>query len=328
MNNTGPGADGGTGPGSSYRGGVLVLGEVHTGFLRNSTSVPSDRAARVLGLAAGERVRRSERPLPYAVSPDRLRGVDCRLVGASGARHRAIGTVVSQAAITGGHVLQGSAYARVVGSHVDRRLSWPHYLARAGVVEALGKVDRSDVTDSFLSESYPAESLDLGAICTEIMHTVQASPELDQKTPLRTARTKLRWVAFTDGEAGQVHFSIEERGLRTLRLTTGARDVSAIAEACADVALHDWLLTCLHSLIETSDIGAVPRTQVVRRFGPAIDHLLHLWMPAARVDRSVWEAVDRRPGMTRQWVASVNRIRDQVAAGTMAMLSESTSGRP
>lgn len=307
---------------------MLILGEVHTGFLRNSTSVPSDRTARVLSLAAGERVRRSERPLPYAVSPDRLRGVDCRLVGASGARHRAIGTVVAQAAITGGHVLQGSAYTWVVSSHVDRRLSWPHYLGRPGVVEVLGKVDRVDVADSFLSESYPAESLDLGAICTEVMHAVQASSELDQKTPLHTRRTKLRWVAFTDDDGGQVHFSIEEQALRTLRLTAGARDAGAVAEACADVALHDWLLTSLHLLIEGSDIGAVPRSQVVRRFGPAIDHLLHLWMPAARVDRRVWEAVDRRPGMTRQWVASVNRIRDQVAAGTMAMLSESTSGHP
>lgn len=306
---------------------MLILGEVHTGFLRNSTSVPSDRTARVLSLAAGERVRRSERPLPYAVSPDRLRGVDCRLVGASGARHRAIGTVVAQAAITGGHVLQGTAHTRVVSSQVDRRLSWPHYLANPGEVEVLGKVDRVDVADSFLSEAYPAESLDLGAICTEVMHAVQASAELDQKTPLHTARTKLRWVAFTDDDAGEVHFSIEERDLRTLRLTGVTRSVSAVAEACADVALHDWLLTCLHSLIERSDIGAVPRSQVVRRFGPAIDHLLHLWMPAARVERSVWEAVDRRPGMTRQWVASVNRIRDQVAAGTMAMLSESTASR-
>lgn len=306
---------------------MLILGEVHTGFLRNSTAVPSDRAARVLGLVAGERVRRSERPLPYAVSPDQLRGVDCRLVGASGARHRAIGTVVTHAAITGGHVLQGSAYTRIVGSDVDRRLSWQHYLARPGVVEALGKVDRADLADSFLSESHPAESMDLGAICTDVMHIVQASSELDQKTPLRTARTRLRWAVFTDTDTGPVHFTIEERGLRTLRLPAAARDPRAIAEICADVALHDWLLTCLHSLIEASDIGAVPRTQVVRRFGPAIDHLLHLWMPAARVDRSVWEAVDRRPGMTRQWEASVNRIRDQVAAGTIAMLSDSISAR-
>ncbi|GAA4440974.1 SCO2521 family protein [Phytohabitans houttuyneae] len=305
---------------------MLILGEVHTGFLRNSTSVSSDRAARVLSLVDGERVRRSERPLPYAVSPEQLRGVDCRLAGASGARHRAIGTVVNQAAITGGHVLQGLAYAQVRSSDVDRRLSWPHYLARAGMIETLGKVDRQDLALSFLAEASPPGILDLGAICAEIMHQVQASPELDQKTPLRTARTKLRWVALAGDQPGRVQFTIEERGLRTLRLSLDDRPPAAIAEICADIALHDWLLTSLQSLIEASDIGAVPRALVVRRFGPAIDHLLHLWMPAARIDRSVWDALERRPGMTRQWMASVNRIRDQIAAGTMAMLGQSQAG--
>lgn len=303
---------------------LLALGEVHTGFLRNSTSVSRDRSTRVLALAPGEQVRRSERPMPYAVSPDQLRGIDCRLVAASGARHRAIGTVVTRAAITGGHVLQGMAYTRLISSHTDRRLSWPHYLTRPGVVETLGKVDPADVSEGFLSEAYPAESLDLGAMCGEVMHQVQASPDLDQQAPLRTARTHLRWVAVA-GDGGQVRFGIEERGLRTLRLPAGERDLTTIADICADLALHDWLLTCLQSLIEGSGIGAVSRAQVVRRFGPAIDHLLHLWMPAARVDRSVWDAVERRPGLTRQWDASVNRIRDQVAAGTMAMLSESAS---
>jgi hypothetical protein len=303
---------------------LLALGEVHTGFLRNSTSVTRDRSTRVLSLAPGEQVRRSERPLPYAVSPDQLRGIDCRLVAGSGARHRGIGTVVTRAAITGGHVLQGSAYTRLINSDTDRRMSWPHYLTRPGVVETLGKVDRADLADGFLSESYPAESLDLGAMCTEVMHQVQASTDLDQLAPLHTARTHLRWVALA-GDGGQVQFGIEQRGLRTLRLPAGERDVPAIADMCADLALHDWLLTCLQSLIEGSGIGAVGRPQVVRRFGPAIDHLLHLWMPAARVDRSIWDAVERRPGLTRQWEASVNRIRDQVAAGTMAMLSESAA---
>ncbi|MFC0530715.1 SCO2521 family protein [Phytohabitans kaempferiae] len=305
-------------------GAMLTLGEVHTGFLRNSTSVSPVRSARVLAIVEGERVRHSARPLPYAVSPDILRGVDCRLVAASGARHRTIGTVVTRAAITGGHVLQGSAFTRVVSSGTDRRLSWPHYLTRPGVVETLGKVDWGDLADGFLSEAYPPESLDLSAICTEVMHQVQASSDLDQKAPLRTGRTHLRWAALDGDEP--ILFAIEERGLRTLRLPAGTRDASAIAEVCADLALHDWLLSCLQSLIEASDIGAVERAQVVRRFGPAIDHLLHLWMPAARVDRAVWEALERRPGMTRQWVASVNRIRDQVAAGTMAMLSESVAG--
>lgn len=305
---------------------MLTLGEVHTGFLRNSTSVSRDRCAHVLALIQGERVRRSERPVAYAVSPERLRGVDCRLGAASGARHRAIGTVVARAAITGGHVLQGSAFARVTGSEVDRRLSWPHYLTRPGTVETLGRVNWQDLADGFLSESHPPESLDLGAICTEVMHLVQTSSHLDQKAPLRTRRTRLRWAALAPEGDGVIQFAIEERGLRTLRLPAGAREPAAIAAVCEDLALHDWLLTCLQALIEGSDIGSVDRTQVVRRFGPAIDHLLHLWMPAARVDRSVWDAVERRPGLTRQWEASVNRIRDQVAAGTVALLSDAAQG--
>jgi hypothetical protein len=306
---------------------MLTVGEVHTGFLRNSTSVPPDRSSRVLALMEGEQVRHSVRPLPYAISPDQLRGIDCRLAAASGARHRAVGTVVARATITGGHVLQGSAYVRLVGSTADRRLAWPHYLTRPGLVETLGKVDWSDLAAGLLSESPPADSLDLGAMCTDVMHTVQASSDLDQKTPLRTSRTQLRWAALVGGDRRRTVFAIEERGLRTLRLTLPAdiTDAAAIAALCEDLALHDWLLTSLQTLIDTSDIGAIARAQVVRRFGPAIDHLLHLWMPAARVDRSLWDEVERAPGMTRQWEACVNRIRDQVAVGAMDLLSRSTA---
>jgi hypothetical protein len=300
---------------------MLAVGEIHTGFLRNSTSVSRERSTHVLALIQGQRVRRSERPMPYAVSPDLLRGVDCRIATASGARPRAVGTVVTRAAITGGHVLQGSAVTRIMSSVTDRRLPWPYYLARPGVVETLGKVDWKEVVDTFLSEAYPPECLDLGAMCAEVIHGVQSSTDLDQKAPLRTARTRFRWAVIDGDGGGRICFAIEERGLRTLRLPAGDLDLPAIADMCADLALHDWLLTCLQSLIEGSDIGAVDRAQVARRFGPAIDHLLHLWMPAARVDRSIWDAVERRPGLSRQWEASVNRIRDQVAAGTVDLLS-------
>lgn len=301
---------------------MLTLGEVHTGFLRNSTSVSRDRCAQILALIQGERVRRSERPVQYAVSPERLRGVDCRLTSASGSRHRAIGTVAARAAITGGHVLQGSAFVSLTSSAADRRLGWPHYLAHPGVIETLGKVDWHDLADGFLSEGHPPESLDLGAICADVMHEVQASEHLDQRAPFRTSRSKLRWAAIIPQGEAFIQFGIEERGLRTLRLPLDGRNLADIAEVCEDLALHDWLLTCLQGLIESSDIGAVDRAQLIRRFGPAIDHLLHLWMPAARVDRSIWDAVERRPGLTRQWEASVNRIRDQVAAGTIALLSD------
>ena len=47
-------------------------------------------------------------------------------------------------------------------------------------------------------------------------------------------------------------------------------------------------------------------------------------MPAARVDRSVrtlWKELESQPGFTRQWDASVSRIRDQIAAGILTQLS-------
>ncbi|MDQ7904277.1 SCO2521 family protein [Phytohabitans sp. ZYX-F-186] len=304
-------------------GAMLTLGEVHTGFLRNSTSVSGDRMSRVLALAQGERVRRSERPMPYAISPERLRGIDCVLVAASGARHRTIGTVATHAAITGGHVLQGSAFTRIVGSESKRRLPWPHYLSRPGVVEIVGKIDWADLVAGFLSESHSRDAMDLGAICAEVMHLVQTSSDLDQITPMRTARARLRWAALDQDGDRRVHFAIEQGGLRTLRIPGDHGDPGALAEICADLAMHDWLLTSLESLIERSDIGAVSRTQIVRRFRPAIDYLLHLWMPAARVDQSVWDALERNPGFTRHWEALVNRIRDQLAAATVALLGES-----
>jgi hypothetical protein len=112
--------------------------------------------------------------------------------------------------------------------------------------------------------------------------------------------------------------------LRTLRLQCGADQAAAIAELCEDLALHDWLLTTLLDVIERSRIGAGSRQQAVDRLGPAIDHLLHLWMPAARLDRSlttVWDSLERRPGFSRQWHASVNRIRDQIALSTIRLLN-------
>ena len=90
---------------------MLAFGEVQTGLLQNSTAVPASRAAELVDLVLGEPVRRFERPMAYAVSPDRPEGVDCRLPTASGARVHAVGTLLTHAAVVGGHILQGSAYA-------------------------------------------------------------------------------------------------------------------------------------------------------------------------------------------------------------------------
>jgi len=280
----------------------------------------------------GERVRRSERPIAHAVSPDLLTGVDCRLVTSSGARVRGVGTAVSRATITGGHILQGSAYSHVVRSKADRRLPWSHYLSRPGIIEALGKMDRADLAGGFLTAKSAPVSLDLGAISGRAMDMVQRSPELDRTPPFKTARTRLRWVvAVDDGPPAdsRAQFTIDSATARTLRLTIREDDLPAAVELCEDLALHDWLLTALLKLIERSRIGASPRPQVVDRLRPAIDYLLHLWMPTARLDESMlalWGSLERQPGFTKQWEASVSRIRDQVALSTIALLGSAADG--
>ncbi|MGQ0777406.1 MAG: SCO2521 family protein [Pseudonocardiales bacterium] len=307
-------------------GAVLALGEVHTGLLRNHASVTQRITTEVLSLLLGERVRRSERPIVYAVSPDLLTGIDCRLATPSDARVRGIGTAVSRAAITGGHVLQGSTYARVMKSDADRRLPWSHYLSRPGIIETLGKTDRADLAEGFLAVKQASASLDLlnlGAISGRVMDLVQRSSGLDGTPPFRMARIRLRWVILVDAvqpTASQATLTINSPTVRTLRLTVVEDDLHAAVKLCEDLALHDWLLTALLELIERSRIGSSPRPQVVGRLSPAIDYLLHLWMPEARLSKSMlplWRSLEQQPGFTKQWEASVNRIRDQVILSTI-----------
>jgi hypothetical protein len=66
---------------------------------------------------------------------------------------------------------------------------------------------------------------------------------------------------------------------------------------------------------------------VIGRLAPAVDYLLHLWMPAARVDAALapfWHGIEQRPGLTRQWQTNVDRVRDQLALAVI----ESSGRRP
>jgi hypothetical protein len=48
-------------------------------------------------------------------------------------------------------------------------------------------------------------------------------------------------------------------------------------------------------------------------------------MPAARGDEAaaaLWAGLERRPGLARQWEALVHRVRDQLALGAIAALSD------
>jgi len=178
---------------------VVTLGEVHTGMLHHSRAVSATTAARLLDIVLGERVRRSDRPIGYAVSPNQLTGVDCLLPTSSGAKVRGVGTAVSRAAITGGLVVQGSAYFRATRSRQERRLPWSHYLAQPGIVETIGKADGKHLADGFLARRSPSEQLDLGAISTRAMDAIQDQRELDRRAAFRFVRTRFRWAVCADG---------------------------------------------------------------------------------------------------------------------------------
>lgn len=299
---------------------VLACGEVRTCLLQNAQALPSPAAAGLLRLRAGRRVLQSERPGAYALSPDVLTGVDCRLPTASGARVRAVGTVTSRAALTGGRLLQTDAFCTATADGPERRRPWGHYLARPGIVEPFGKLPDRDVAAGCLGGPARPGELDLGAIAEHLLRTVLRNPLLDQAAPFRAQVTRLRWVALRapDGAEPSIeNFTLAQDGLRTVELRlAGSTGTAAAARLCEDLALHDWLLTTLVRMVERSRLGSVDGRVAVTALRPAVDHLLHLWMPAARVDRllhPLWEVLEREPGFSRQWQILVQRIRDQLA---------------
>jgi hypothetical protein len=280
----------------------------------------------MLNLREGETVLRSQRPTAYAVSPDILTGVDCRLPSNSGKQVRGAGTVVSRAIVTGGRILQGSSYTNITGSRENRRLPWSHYLSHPGQIEAVGKVDWPDVQSGFVTGKAWPNSLNIAAVSARVMDTVQQSTQLDRRPPFRAQRTFLRWVVQAANETKGT-FTVRSDTLRTLELRVGPGDIRDAIGLCEDLALHDWLLSTLVDLLELTLTSPRPVTEKITRLRPAIEHLLHLWMPGARVSDEVlpvWQDIERRPGFTRQWEASVNWIRDQIAIGTMALLQTVT----
>jgi hypothetical protein len=304
---------------------MLTLGEVHTGLLQHTTALTPMEVARVLNLREGERVLLSQRPTAYAVSPDLLSGVDCYLPSASGRRVRGTGTVASRAIITGGRVLQGSSYTTIARSKTGRRLPWSHYLSRPGQMEVVGKVDWSDVQSGFVSAKAPPDSLNLGGVSARALDIVQQSGRLDRRPPFRARRTCLRWVLAPDPKVSDADgvFTVHTDTLRTLELRLAPDNLDDAIALCEDLALHDWLLSTMVTLLDRTRTSPRPTIEKSSHLRPAVEHLMHLWMPGARLADEVlpvWAALEQRPGFTRQWETSVNWIRDQIAIATMELL--------
>ncbi len=309
---------------------MLTFGEIHTGLLQNSTALSSEPVSALLDLVVGERVRRFERPIAHAVSPDQLAGVDCLMPSATRRNTRGIGTVIHRVSVTGGHLAQGSAHVTVtpVQRH-GQRLPWSHYLARPGELELLGKADLADVAHGFLDGARRPGALDMGAISGRALDEIQTSALLDRKRPFRSSRTILRWAVLPapDG-TNSATFSIDSRTVRTLLLHVGAQSAGEFTNDdmlafCADLARHDWLLTTVLSMLDRSIDAPVSRARALAKLHPAVDFLLHLWMPGARIEAALsplWESLDSRSQLTKQWRAAVDRIRDQLTLNNIALL--------
>jgi hypothetical protein len=304
---------------------VLSCGEVLTCILPSQQPLDAESAAALLSLRTDERVLVSERPNLYALSPETLTGVDCALPTANGAKVRVVGTVAVRATLTEGRVLQTTAYFRAPADGPERRRAWGHYLMRPGWVEPLGRLPEQEAADGILNGGRPGE-LDLGLIADGLLRELLRHPLLDQAVPFKKSRrTRLRWAALSapaglepgvDPGPSIQRFTLGEGDLRTIRLSVpdGTKSV-AVAGLCEDFALHDWLLTTVVRLLD-GRLGSVEAPTALTALRPAVEHLMHLWMPRARGDRTLstlWDVLEQEPGFTRQWQSISQRIRDQLA---------------
>ncbi|MFI5958778.1 SCO2521 family protein [Cryptosporangium sp. NPDC051539] len=307
---------------------AMAIGEIHTALLQHSVALPNETVRRLLAWSSDDPVRVSERPLTRAVSPVVLTGVDCALL-TSKKSARGIGTVGSSVAIVDGRVLQSSSFVRLVRVESSRRLPWSYYLSRPATVDVQGRASDAAVVDGFAAgEPEDDRGLDLGAISTRAMGRVTGSAELDRRPPFRIQRNRFRWTwsgRRDDGRAGSVRFRMTGDFERTVRLAVDGVDLDDVVDLCTDLALHDFLLTTLQRLLNRARETGSP---LAGRLRPAVEQLLHLWMPGAHLTPAlapVWAGFERDPGFSRQWDASVNRVRDQIAVATLALLESTAS---
>jgi hypothetical protein len=305
----------------------LTIGEVHTGLLLTSAAVSADTAAELLAIMPGGSVRSRQRPIRYAWSPEVLTGVDCSAPLAERQEVRIVGTPATQLSLTDGHIIQAGTHATFSYDYTGRRRPWAHYLARPGIVEVLGKASAESLATGFLRGPATSKALDLGAVNVRTLAAIQRSERLDRTPPFRSRRTRLRWAAESSDGAQEIVFTLGADGLRTVRLRTAEPDPRALADFCADLALHDWLLSTLLDIVDRAVARSRPAAELISMLRPGIDHLVHAWMPAAHVSRSLdrfWQELDLRSGFSLQWQKTVERIRDQLSVRLIEALQPVT----
>ncbi|MFG2947487.1 SCO2521 family protein [Streptomyces adustus] len=319
--------------GETARRPYLACGEVRTCLLPCRDAVSAAVCERLLRLRADERISTSKRPNLYVVSPEVLTGVDCRLPTANRAKVRVVGTVAARASLTEGRVLQASAYFSAPAAGPDRRRPWGWYLVRPGVLVPVGRLPATAAAHGFLAydQTPGGDELDVGSVAESLLDRISRSRLLvDYDVPLTSRTTGLRWAALPAAAGAGVsleRFTVTEGGVRLVELRV-PDDVepAAVARLAEDFAVHDWLLTTVVDKLDGIRIGSADGAAALKVLGPLVDHLLHLWMPRARVDRrlvALWDVLEDDPGFSRQWHTQVQRVRDQLALRAASAQRES-----
>ena len=304
----------------------LTIGEVHTGLLLTSTAVPVDTAAELLAIVPGGSVRTRQRPIRYAWSPEVLTGVDCAAPLAERREVRVVGTPATRLSLTDGRIIQAGTHATLRHDPAGRRRPWSHYLAQPGVLEVLGKASEESLAPGFLRGPATATALDLGAVNVRTLAAVQRNERLDHNPPFRSRPTRLRWSAETSDAGQELVFTLARGGADRAVARPGAGS-QALADFCADLALHDWLLSTLLDIVDRALARSRPAAELISMLRPGIDHLVHAWMPAAHVSKAlvrIWQELDLRSGFSLQWQKTVERIRDQLSVGLIEALQPLT----
>jgi hypothetical protein len=305
----------------------LTIGEVHTGLLLTSTAVPADIAAELLAIVPGGSVRTRQRPVRYAWSPEVLTGVDCLAPLADRREVRVVGTPSTRLSLTDGRIIQAGTHVTLHHEPGGRRRPWAHYLAQPGVLELLGTASQESLATGFLGGPATVRALDLGTVNVRALAAIQRSRQLDHNPPFRSRRTRLRWSAEPSESEQEIVFTLGSAGLRTVRLRAHEPDPRALADFCADLALHDWLLSTLLDIVDRAVARCRPAAELIGLLRPGIDHLVHAWMPAAHVNKTlarIWQELDVRSGFSLQWQKTVERIRDQLSVGLIEALQPFT----
>ncbi|WP_405177950.1 SCO2521 family protein [Nocardia sp. NBC_01377] len=317
--------------GGSTSAPLVVLGEVRTCLVPDSSTLSRGAVEELLALVPGRRVTSRQRPIAWASSPTTAVGVDCRLATVSRSAGRAVGTVGVNAVVVGGRVLSSSAKTTVTDAEMGRRNVWSHYLERVGVIELLSRsragIDTAaDLAEGFLMPDEPqADTLDLESISDRLLMTVRMNATLNQKSPIPTDTTRLRWAArIANVSSPAVVFRVQDETVRTALITVRDQaELAAVHRLCEDLALHDWLLTVIDAEVERADLFRSASPESVSVLAPLLEHLVCLWMPGAHVPvglQPAWDQLQADPGFTDQWNARVGQLRDRMTVATLAAL--------